>query len=281
MTDLLGILSIVALSLSIILVWSKNSYIWLFSYCVFLVSGLLSAWITPSSLVSLVVFALIIRASKIHFEGYKRYVVNVLVVVCALVSGVHLAPGFENIYLFENTQLSENTGWSALRFSADKASFGLFMLVVYRDQLCTSFQQLKSALILGMPFVLAGILVIYGIGLGIGFVSVDVTVAAVIIVWFLRNLLFTVVAEEMLFRGFIQQKLEFAISTKNGHIIALLGASIFFGAVHLYAGWKYGLLATIAGVMYGYVYQRTRRIELSFLAHVLLNTGHVILLSYP
>ena len=49
----------------------------------------------------------------------------------------------------------------------------------------------------------------------------------------------------------------------------------------MYGGWQYGLLATMAGVVYGYAFMRSGRIEMAIVAHTALNTGHVLLLSYP
>jgi membrane protease YdiL (CAAX protease family) len=41
------------------------------------------------------------------------------------------------------------------------------------------------------------------------------------------------------------------------------------------------VLSAIAGLFYGVAYQRTGRVEGSILAHATLNTGHLLLLTYP
>jgi uncharacterized protein len=44
---------------------------------------------------------------------------------------------------------------------------------------------------------------------------------------------------------------------------------------------SYVVLATAAGLGYSIVYQRTRSIEMSMLAHFALNTVHFLLFTYP
>ncbi len=41
------------------------------------------------------------------------------------------------------------------------------------------------------------------------------------------------------------------------------------------------VLATIAGVGYGWMFWRTNRIEASILAHFLVNTTHILCFTYP
>ncbi|HKB08570.1 MAG TPA: CPBP family intramembrane glutamic endopeptidase [Candidatus Polarisedimenticolia bacterium] len=85
-------------------------------------------------------------------------------------------------------------------------------------------------------------------------------------------LIFTGLPEEVLFRGFIQSLVE---RTTGRPYAALLIASVIFGAAHLDNGpapdWRYGLLATLAGMAYGWVYMRTRRILAPASTHALVD----------
>jgi hypothetical protein len=58
-------------------------------------------------------------------------------------------------------------------------------------------------------------------------------------------------------------------------------AAVLFGFAHAAGGWKYVVLATVAGAGYGWVYERTQRVEASVLAHWALNTAHFFLFTYP
>jgi membrane protease YdiL (CAAX protease family) len=82
----------------------------------------------------------------------------------------------------------------------------------------------------------------------------------------------TGVPEEFLFRGLIQNTLERAIGRA-----ALPIASIIFGLAHL-PDLRYVLLATLAGLAYGWVYQTTRRITASAVTHALVDWIWVLLL---
>lgn len=67
--------------------------------------------------------------------------------------------------------------------------------------------------------------------MGVGYVGIDVTVSLPVIFWFIRNLLFTVVAEEILFRQVIQFLIETALKGKHAKLLALAVASVLFGLV--------------------------------------------------
>jgi hypothetical protein len=95
--------------------------------------------------------------------------------------------------------------------------------------------------------------------------------------WLWSNLLFTSAAEEALFRGVIQRRLQGALPPVAGLILA----AIIFGAAHYAGGLWSVVLATIAGIGYGWVFWRTNRIEASILTHFMVNTAHIIGFTYP
>lgn len=99
-------------------------------------------------------------------------------------------------------------------------------------------------------------------------------------IWVINNLFFTCVAEEGLFRGFFQESLS-QLKYKYSGNIAILIPAVFFGVMHYSGGLKYVILATIAGVSYGWIYKVTKRIEASILAHFLLNLTHILFFTYP
>jgi len=85
----------------------------------------------------------------------------------------------------------------------------------------------------------------------------------------------TALPEEILFRGFIQNCLmqKFGANTRT-----LLVAALIFGCAHLNNGpqplpnWRYMILATIAGAVYGKVFQESSSILASATLHALINT---------
>jgi membrane protease YdiL (CAAX protease family) len=78
--------------------------------------------------------------------------------------------------------------------------------------------------------------------------------------------LVTGVPEEFLFRGLMQNLLGRWLGWRAGLGIA----SVIFGLAHL-PDWRYVVLATIAGLAYGLVYQRTQHITASAITHALVD----------
>jgi len=81
-------------------------------------------------------------------------------------------------------------------------------------------------------------------------------------------MLFVGLPEEMLFRGTIQE----AFSRIWNPRIGLALGSVVFGLLHLlkhpaHPNWGYGLLATAAGMAYGWVYQRTGKLAAAAVTH--------------
>lgn len=80
--------------------------------------------------------------------------------------------------------------------------------------------------------------------------------------------LFVGLPEEMLFRGTIQEAFSRIWSPRVG----LLLGSVVFGLLHLFKhithpNWGYGLLATGAGLAYGWVYQKTGKLSAAAITH--------------
>jgi membrane protease YdiL (CAAX protease family) len=80
--------------------------------------------------------------------------------------------------------------------------------------------------------------------------------------------LFVGLPEEMLFRGIVQE----AFSRIWTPRVGLLVGAVVFGLVHLFKhvthpNWGYGLLATVAGLAYGWVYQRTGKLGAAAVTH--------------
>jgi CAAX protease family protein len=83
--------------------------------------------------------------------------------------------------------------------------------------------------------------------------------------------------EEFLFRGVLQNFLAKSFRTDRREIYGLLLASVIFGAAHLHhapvPNWRYGIMATLAGIFYGNAFRTRRRTSASALAHALVDTA--------
>ena len=127
----------------------------------------------------------------------------------------------------------------------------------------------SAALVATAVYAVAGI----PLGLATGFLTwgprVDPATALVIPI---AIYLVTAVPEEFLFRGLIQNALTRAIGRAG-----LPMAAVIFGFAHL-PDPRYVVLAALAGLAYGWVYQRTGRITASAVTHALVDWIWVMLL---
>ena len=88
--------------------------------------------------------------------------------------------------------------------------------------------------------------------------------------------------EELLFRGMIQEGFTRITNSRFAWIVA----SVIFGVAHVFKptgllpeqrhellglNWRYGLLATVAGLGYGWVYRRTGKVSAAALTHGLVD----------
>ena len=114
------------------------------------------------------------------------------------------------------------------------------------------------------------------------YVRFDPKIASGAYLWILNNLFFVTFAEEALFRGFIQGGLsKLAARSNYSRWLPLIVSSLTFGLAHYQGGLPYIGLATIAGLFYGYTYDRTKRLEGAMLVHFGLNLVHFLFFSYP
>lgn len=89
-----------------------------------------------------------------------------------------------------------------------------------------------------------------------------------ILVFSLIMIVFTGLAEEMLFRSFVQTRLEQTMGSNGG----LLVASLLFGAMHSGYGSIYEIIFTfLAGFILGYLFQKTRNLPFIALTHGMIN----------
>jgi len=86
-------------------------------------------------------------------------------------------------------------------------------------------------------------------------------------------LAFTAWPEEFLFRGLLQNLLRKSLHSENAGWIA---ASVLFGLSHILHGrfpnWRYVLLATLAGLFYGFTWRKTGSIFPAAIVHTLVDS---------
>jgi len=115
-----------------------------------------------------------------------------------------------------------------------------------------------------------------------GYAKFDPKFPQIFFFWAWTNLFFTCVAEEGIFRGFLQRKIIYSLrNIKHHELIGLTISSLLFGLIHFKGGINYIILASVAGFGYGYVYMKSGKIEASIFTHFILNTLHFLFFTYP
>lgn len=204
-----------------------------------------------------------------------------LVLAMAVGLMLHRFPGFHNPLVIDQVRFTPDARQFTLYLNYDKTLIGLFILGWCHPRIAR-LRDWKTLFATWLPWTAGLIAVLMMLSLVMGYVRFAPKFPSESWLWLLVNLLFVCTAEEALFRGFIQTQLQKLWSGwRGGRVTALVIASVLFGLAHFKGGGAYVALATVAGLGYGWIYQRTQRIEASLLAHFALNTVHFFLFTYP
>ncbi len=208
-------------------------------------------------------------------------IATVVFLALVIALAMHAVPGFANVNYLAETLAGSGVATGKLRFTLDKP-----LLAAVLAALCVAkCPSPRQCLNLARPVawqLLTYLPIIAVIGLATGILAFDLKFSTHYFRWAYANLLYTCVAEEIFFRGILQRHATQALARyRHGSGYALAAVSLLFGAAHLGGGWKFVILATIAGFAYGQVYQRTRRIEAAILLHFAVNSAHFLLFTYP
>lgn len=205
------------------------------------------------------------------------------VAILALSAGLmlHLLPGFRNPRVLDAVRFTPDAMPYSLYLNLDKTVAGI-LLIGFGHSRIRRISDWGGMLRRALPWAAGLLVLIMLLSLAAGYVRFAPKWPAATALWLWVNLCFTCLAEEALFRGFIQGGLQRAWERRPWGQVGALGiAAVLFGLAHAAGGPTYVALATVAGVGYGWVYQRTGRIEASILTHFALNTVHFLLFTYP
>ena len=241
--------------------------------------------INPSAVVAIVLFGLLCygyahRTRSLWIDSLT----TIATILYCLAFMAHVVPGFSNLLVSRDVVLSPGALPYTLFLNFDKAQIGLFLTAI-GPPLIASRGEWSNMLKAALPRLLVVIGVVMVCAVSIGQVRFDLKWPAFFPMWAWANLLFTCAAEEALFRGVIQRRLQGPSSwtgeTNPRGVAGFLVAGAVFGAAHYAGGMSAIVVAMIAGIGYGWIYWSTNRIEASILAHFLLNTIHILLFTYP
>ena len=242
--------------------------------------ALISGQLTPLGL-GLAALYLFIAYLFSRTTGAKKKWLTLLLAALSLLLGAHLLPGFHNLQALNAVLVSADGLPFTMYLNLDKTlvALGLLGWCIPRLSRRQEWRQLLQVL---LSLSLLFLLLIFILALASGKVHWDPKLPSYTLLWMLTNLLFVCTAEEAFFRGFLQQQL--ALLWKNRPLqqeLPLALASLVYGLSHFAGGPLYVAFVTLAGLGYGWVYQKTGCIEASILLHFALNAAHFLLFTYP
>lgn len=185
----------------------------------------------------------------------------------------HLLPGFQPLQLWQPRQLSADAMPYALRLSWDKLLLGLTLLAWWLGRPTPSKALgITAWLSTGLTLLLVPLL-----ALALGLVAWQPKWPEDLWLWLAVNLGVAVLAEELLFRAWLQPLLIARLGVWPG----LLLTAALFGAAHIPFSPLFALIAGCAGLGYGMVFYYSGRLSLAIALHGAVNLLHMLLLSYP
>lgn len=283
-TDLASTLAYVFLYLTVAALWIPSPWrfpLWFIPLALALLLGYFANHLTLAVVPPLLALALSAHFLRRSEKSWIRGVAAAVLLLMGVGLGAHIFPGFHNLKVIDAVQVSEDGIPFTLHLNFDKTLVGVFILgqlhTLVRTR--TQWMDLMKQILARAPFI---ILTIAVLSVLLHFVRWDPKVPEILPIWAVTNLLFVCIAEEGFFRGFLQKYWgELWQDLRYGQAMALTFASVLFGVAHFAGGMSYVILASIAGLGYGWMYQVTGRIEASIITHFLLNLFHILLLTYP
>ncbi len=197
----------------------------------------------------------------------------------AILTGVHLFP---EIIFAAGVQKSPDSYPFDVILKFDKFVLALFILGFLRSKRKNSQPPcLRHVIATAVPMILFCSMALLLPAILIHYCRFDFKLSPVFPVWMLNNLILVCFAEEVFFRGYIQESLcQFLNHLKMPAFVGVAIASLLFGLAHFRGGPVFIGLAIVAGFFYGLSYARAG-LWSSILVHFSINLIHFVFFSYP
>ncbi len=233
--------------------------------------------LTPVSLGYLAIIAIAIwLRQQYRQQRIVSLVLELFLVACSIALFYHLIPGFNNQLMVDQDRVGPLSSAYSLYYNFDKALVP-FLLVACLPTLFNAGKPDKQVgaktwgvLVLCVPAVLL-------LAVALGGLKIELHMPPWLLAFMMANLFFVSLAEEALFRGYLQQRCRQWL----GPYPALIITALLFGAAHLAGGMLMVAFATLAGVIYGLAWMWSGRLWLPILFHFGLNLTHLLFFTYP
>ncbi|WP_340610660.1 CPBP family intramembrane glutamic endopeptidase [Xenorhabdus bharatensis] len=210
---------------------------------------------------------------KRHIIG--KSITEAMLVIVSILLFIHFIPGFHNLKYLDKVQVGPLSAPFSMYFNFDKALIPFLLLCCMPSLFrCTPVVKAPAH---GWALLIAAIPALLGLATMLGGLAVELHLPGWFPAFVVANILFVSLAEEALFRGYIQQKL----SQWMNPYFALLITSLLFGAAHFAGGGLLMAFATLAGLIYGIAWMWSGRLWVAVGFHFTLNVLHLLFYTYP
>lgn len=204
---------------------------------------------------------------------------HTLFLAVAVLLFLHWLPGFHNPLVIPRAALTPDAVPFGMYLNLDKPLVAFWVILAAAPVMAGTTA--RTTLGAALAACAAAIVVCLGLALALGVVGWAPKWPESGWLWLINNALLVTLAEEALFRGYVQQRLAQCWRGQRWDATAAPGvAALLFGLAHYAGGWQWMLLAGIAGVGYGVAY-RHGGLAAAVLAHLGLNAAHYGLFTYP
>ena len=250
--------------------------LFIFTPIVFYTTSVSSAWIYFS-----LPFCVLCQLWLNNSSKYRLILYGLIYAISLLI----LSPVIDALpVIYQSAPLKASTHSAPfiLRFNADKCFVALCLLPLFLFKIkpsiirSTNSNKLKTTIQSVMIIPVIALCSLIGLGVAIGFLIWDFKVPEFTLLW-LMNMLFVCCNEELIYRGIIQNHCEQVLQDKP--LVSLILASVIFGLMHQPMSMQ--LLASLAGLFYGRIYQVSRTLAAPIALHYLINSVHFFCFSYP
>lgn len=187
----------------------------------------------------------------------------------------HKMSGFHNCLVINGMRLSADALPYYMYFNFDKALAAVMIMVGLEVQEKQGSPWMTSQIFKNFVVCIGSVLLVAYL---VKYVKWCPKVPSILWLWAVNNLLVVCFAENLFFRGFVQNILREYLPSKW---IAIGLAAALYGLSAYAAGPYYMLLVFIVGLFYGHAYATTGRLLTPMVFQFALNLTHLLLFTYP
>jgi membrane protease YdiL (CAAX protease family) len=220
----------------------------------------------------LVIASIVVGWSAVEWLRNKNnkytYLVEGLCVAIAVALVLHVIPGFHNPKVLDAVVVGPQSIPFSMYFNMDKAVVPFFLITCMPTLFVA--KPLYKAGKVGWGILVLAIPALLLLAVALGGLRIEPHAPEWFAQFALANIFFVSLAEEALFRGYLQQRLSRIIHP----VVALLIASVIFGLMHYSGGLLLIIFASLSGIIYGLAWMWSGKLWVATLFHFGLNCVH-------